>query len=376
MRAILVDIAPKNLKLDELEDRMIELENLVNTFWWVVVLKKIQKRDSPDYNTYVWSGKLEEIRILAEELKADIVIIWNVLKSAQIYNINDFFEKNKTKIKARDRVDLILKIFDIHAVSPESKLQIELASIKHMWPRIFGMWMQLSRQWWWIWTSGIGETNTEIMKRHLREREEKILEKLKKYEKTRAEHRKSRARKNLKTIWIVGYTNVGKSSLLNSLTHKWVLSENKLFATLWTSVWKMIIETKIDYKESNNYSYHKPQEVLLNDTIWFIRDLPMELVKAFSSTLEDSIESDLLLHVIDASDPKVWEKIESVEKILEEIWAHQKRIYVFNKIDLITKKKIAELKKDYREFSPIFISSEKRLWLEELKERVGRELES
>ncbi len=359
MKVILVDIIPKQSQNEDLNYRMEELENLTNTYWGLVVVKKIQKRDFPDYNTYIGSWKLEEIRILAEELNVDIVIIWNILKPSQIYNINDFFEKKKTKLKAWDRVDLILKIFDLHATSPEAKLQIELASIKHMWPRIFGMWMELSRQWWWIGTSGIWETNIEIMKRHLREREFKIIKKLKKYENVRSEHRKSRERKNLQTIWIVGYTNAWKSMLMNSLTNKWVLVENKLFATLGTSVWKFFLQDKTSWFE-----------ILLNDTIWFIRDLPPELIKAFSSTLEDSIESNILLHVIDSSDKKVWEKIQIVDDTLQKIWATQPRIYVFNKIDLITKKRTIELKKEFKNLNPIFISAFKKIWLDKLKEEI------
>ena len=149
MKVILVDIVPHGTPQEDYDERMIELENLASTYWSIVVLKRIQKRDMPDYRTFVWSWKLEEIMNLWNELWAEVVIIWNILKPKQIYNINELFEKSKSKLKAWDRVDLILKIFSIHANSPEAKLQIELASIKHMWPRIFWMWMELSRQWWW-----------------------------------------------------------------------------------------------------------------------------------------------------------------------------------------------------------------------------------
>jgi GTPase len=363
MKVILVDLVLKQSQYEDLDYRMAELENLTSTYWGLVVVKKIQKRDFPDYNTYIGSWKLEEIRILAEELKVDILIIWNILKTSQIYKINDFFEKKKSKLRVWDRLDLILKIFDLHATSPEAKLQIELASIKHMWPRIFGMWMELSRQGWWIGTSGIWETNIEIMKRHLKEKEFKIIEKLKKYENVRSEHRKFRKRKNLQTVWIVGYTNAWKSMLMNSLTHKWVLVEDKLFATLGTSVGKL-------YLADESWG----REVLINDTIWFIRDLPPELIRAFSSTLEDSIESDVLIHVIDSSDTRVWEKIQIVEDTLDRIWAKQIRIYVFNKIDLITKKRIAELKKEFKSLNPIFISAINKIGFDKLKERIKKEL--
>lgn len=363
MKVILVDVVSKDTQIDEFEDRMLELENLASTYDSLVVLKRIQKRDSPDYNTYIGKWKLEEVGNLAVELWADVVIIGNILKPIQVYNINQFFEKQKMNIKAWDRVDLILKIFQKNANSPESKLQIELASIKHMWPRIFGMWMELSRQWWWSFTTRwVGETNTEIMKRHLREKERLIIEKLNVYAKTRAEHRKARKRKDLKTVWIVGYTNAGKSSLMNSLTHKWVLAEDKLFATLGTSVGKMFIQQE-------NWLW---KDVLLNDTIWFIRDLPPNLIKAFSSTLEDSIESDILLHVIDSSDPKVQDKIKIVDDTLAKIKAEQKRIYVFNKIDLIDEERLNYLKENFSYLNPVFISAVNKIWFDKLKEEISK----
>ncbi len=352
LKVFIADIIPSECcKRENMENRMLELENLVSTLSWLVILKHIQKRSLPDYNTYIWSWKLDEIISEMNESWAKVLIIWNILKPHQVYNINE-----KLKViwaKCWDRVDLILKIFEKNAKSEESKLQIELASIKHMWPRIFWMWMELSKQWLsrWKW-----ETNTEIMKRHLRNREYSIREELEKYKKVRAEHRKRRERKWLLTVWIVGYTNAWKSSLLNSLTNKWVLSENKLFATLGTSVGKMWIE---------NF-----WEVLLNDTIWFIRDLPPNLIEAFSSTLEDSIESEILFHVIDSSDPKIDEKIKIVDDILFKIWAHQKKVYVFNKIDLINEEEKINLLLRFKDLNPVFISSFKKINLNELKERI------
>lgn len=361
MKVYLVDIVTKDTKLDILEDRMRELENLVETYGGLVILKKYQKKDQPDYQTYVGSGKLEEIMADMVRLDANLLIVGNVLKPSQIYHLNELLRP--IKAEARDRVDLILKIFGKHAESMESRLQIELASIRHMWPRIYGMGMELSRQWgssgsgWWA-TRGIGETNTERMKRHLKEKTLKIEKELKEYEKMRKLHREWRIRKGMPTVGIVGYTNAGKSSLLNSLTKKWVLAENKLFATLWTHVWNVYImdpETGLG------------KEVLLNDTIGFIRELPPKLIKSFSSTLEDSIESDLLLHVIDASDPFIQERIDVVNEILDKIGAKQKRINVFNKIDLIDKQQLAELKKHYPEKDNVRISIQELEWLNEVK---------
>lgn len=375
LKVFIVDIVPSECcKRENMEDRMLELENLVTSFWAVVILEHIQKRWIPDYKTYIGSWKLDEI---IEEMKlkeANLIIFGNILKSHQIYNVNQKLQK--IWAKAWDRVDLILKIFEKNAKSMESKLQIELASIKHMWPRIFGMGMELSRQgWWsklarWKW-----ETNTQIMKRHLSKLEDNIKKELEKYKKVRSEHRKSRKRKWLLTVWIVWYTNAWKSSLLNSLTKKWVLSEDKLFATLWTSVWKMRISLD-NHEKSLSLNYlHESQsswwvDVLLNDTIWFIRDLPPELIDAFSSTLEDSIESDILFHVVDSSDPKIDEKIKVVDDILLKIWANQKKIYIFNKIDLLSKKELSELKKKFLDLDTIFISSSKKIGLDLIKNKL------
>ncbi|MFZ3233605.1 MAG: hypothetical protein WA194_09065 [Patescibacteria group bacterium] len=146
MKTVIVDIAPREVPKEDLEARMDELENLVSTYGGITVVKRVQKRDSPDYATYVGTGKLEELVALGEELGAELLVIGNILKPAQIYHVNEELRKKESKMQAWDRVDLILKIFALHADSPESKLQIELASIKHMGPRIFGMGMELSRQ--------------------------------------------------------------------------------------------------------------------------------------------------------------------------------------------------------------------------------------
>lgn len=367
LRVFIADVLPFEEKNSmDMEARMMEVENLVNTYWWVVILKHIQKRWVPDYKNYIWSWKIDEIMEQMQQEKADILILGNILKPIQIYNIN---EKLKTIwAKAWDRIDLILKIFERNAKTMESKLQIELASIKHMWPRIFGMSEELWSQWsWWSKLSRWKwETNTEIMKRHLKEREQFIKKELEHYKKVRAEHRKSRQKKWLNTVWIVGYTNAGKSSLMNFLTQKWVLAEDKLFATLGTSVWKMYVE----HSYWENGEFIKSKEILINDTIGFIRDLPPNLIQAFASTLEDSIESDILLHVVDASDPKMKDKINIVSRILDQIWAHQKQIYVFNKVDLLSDDEKQDLLQRYADFSPLLVSTYSSEWIWELKQTL------
>jgi len=146
MKVVIADVVEPDFPQEKLNYRMQELENLVNTYWGVVVVEKIQKRWKPDYQTFLWSWKLEEIKGIMARYGAKVLILWNILKPKQIYNLNEYLKD--IWAQAWDRIDLILKIFDLHAKSPEAKLQIELASIKHMWPRIFGMGMELSRQWW------------------------------------------------------------------------------------------------------------------------------------------------------------------------------------------------------------------------------------
>lgn len=365
LRVFLVDIVNKDITPELLEDRMNELESLLTTYGGLVVLKKFQKKDQPDYHTYIGKGKLEEIMADMMRLDSNLLIIGNVLKPSQIYHINELLRPIGATV--RDRVDLILKIFDKHATSMESRLQVELAAIRHMGPRIFGMGMELSKQGgnagggkWAM--RGIGETNTEIMKRHLKYKVLKIEKELKEYEQMRKLHRESRIRKGMPTVGIVGYTNTGKSSLLNAMTKKGILAENKLFATLWTHVGKVYIMKNPETGEG--------KEVLLNDTIGFIRDLPPKLIKSFSSTLEDSIESDLLLHVIDASDPFVDERISIVNHILDEIGAKQKRIMLFNKIDLLNKNQLTEIKKHFPDKKNIRISVKDAIGFEEIKKSI------
>ncbi|PIE85519.1 GTPase HflX [Candidatus Gracilibacteria bacterium] len=369
LKVFIADLLPYGeITEEEIKDKITETENLVNTFGGIVILKHIQKKSMPDYETFIGEGRLDEIVEEMKEAGANILIIGSALKTAQIYNINE--RLRSIGAKCWDRIDLILKIFEKHAGSAEAKLQIELASIKHMGPRIFGMGMELSKQGGGIGTRGKGETNTEIMKRHLAKKEIAIKKELDKFKKVRAEHRKSRKRKGLHTIGIVGYTNAGKSSLLNALTTKGVLAEDKLFATLGTSVSKMWIEAS--YDEENNFEYKPGIEILLNDTIGFIRDLPPNLIQAFSSTLEDSIESELLFHVIDASDKKLNDKIEVVNKILKEIGANQKKIYIFNKIDLLNNMELDNLKKQFEKTDSLYVSSNKKLGFDKLKKYITK----
>lgn len=350
MNVFLVDIVEPRVREPESNARMAELESLVNTFGGFVVLHTIQRRKKPYYKLYIGSGKLEEIAEEMKEQNAELLILGNILKPRQLYQVNEFLRPYG--MKAWDRVDLILKIFDKHANTAEAKMQIELASIKHMGPRIFGMGMELSKQGAGIGTKGIGETNTEIMKRHLKEKTRLIEKKLLEYGKMRRMHRERRIKNQVPSVGIVGYTNAGKSSLLNSLTKKEVLAENKLFATLGTTAAMMFV-----FPEEGGLG----REIMLHDTIGFIRDLPPQLIKAFRSTLEDSIETDILLHVLDASDPEMDRKMYIVNDILDEIGATQPRFLVLNKMDLLSVEEQESVMEKYAKLSPISVSADEKL---------------
>ncbi len=362
LRVIVADVVPQGTPAHQLETRMKELVSLVETLGGVVIVDTIQKRTRPDYRTYLGSGKIQEIKEAMQELEANVLIVGNVMKPKQTYTINE--ELREIGAQCWDRVDLILKIFDQHADSTEAKMQIELASIKHMWPRIVGMGMELSRQWWGGSGAmrGLGETNTEVMRRHLQLRREALETQLREYEKMRKLHRDSRKRKRLPTIGLVGYTNAGKSTLLHALTNKDAYQADKLFATLGTQVGNFIW-----YPLEH---YGKPYEFLVSDTIGFIRDLPPQLIQAFRSTLEDSVESDLLLHVIDSSDPLAIEKVAVVNDILDDIGATQPRIYVFNQIDRADPVAVKKLQTTFADQTTIAISALEKENIDDLKQKI------
>jgi GTP-binding protein HflX len=357
-KVILVDIIPPKTSQEESLARLNELERLLNTYGGFVVVRKVQKKQMPDYRTYIGKGKVQELLEIAINEKIDYLIINNILKPEQLYNLEVLFEKQN--IKVWDKIDLILAIFGKHAETKEAKLQIELAKMKHLGPRIAKMGIDLMRQGGGIGTRGKGETNIEVMKRHIRNHEKYVKDHIKKIEVNQANQREKRRNIGFKTVAIVGYTNAGKSQLLKSLTKKEVKVKDELFATLDSRIGKM-------------YLQEIQKCCLVSDTIGFIRDLPHELIDAFHSTLAETIYADVILHVVDMDDLDMDWKIEVVNNVLKKMECeYKKTIYIFNKADLIHSARMNTIVEKYKGLNPIFISAKDKTNLDELKGKIAK----
>lgn len=311
-RAVLVGIITGSQKEDQVNEYLDELAFLAETAGATTVRKFTQKIDIQNPRTYIGSGKLEEIRqfILAHEIT--LVIFDDELSPSQLKNI-----ERELECRILDRTNLILDIFAGRAKTAHAKTQVELAQYQYLLPRLTGLWTHLERQRGGIGLRGPGETEIETDRRIIRDKISKLKEDLKKIDQQMATQRKNRGR--MVRVALVGYTNVGKSTIMNMLSKSEVFAENKLFATLDTTVRKVVI---------GNLPF------LLSDTVGFIRKLPHSLVESFKSTLDEVRESDVLLHVVDISHPNFEEQIDIVNQTLHEINARNKPIYiVFNKID-------------------------------------------
>ncbi|MBR1625762.1 MAG: GTPase HflX [Bacteroidales bacterium] len=310
-----------------LEDYIEELNFLILTLGAVAVKSFSQRLQQPDSRTYVGSGKLQEIKDYITENELEYVVFDDELSPAQLRNI-----ENILQCQVLDRTQVILNIFALHASTAHSKIQVELAQYKYLLPRLKRMWTHLDRQKGGLNMRGPGETQIETDRRIVLSKISLLKQKLTEIDKQKTLQRKNR--QQLVRVALVGYTNVGKSSMLNMLSKSEVLAENKLFATLDTTIRKVVIE---------NLPF------LLTDTVGFIRKLPDTLLESFKSTLDEVREADLLVHVVDISHPDFENQISEVTKTLNEIGAGDKdMIIVFNKIDAYT-----YIKKDEDDLTPV-----------------------
>ena len=327
--AILVTIAEKSSDLPECERSLDELERLLHTAGGNAVARVIQIKDSFDPRTCIGSGKVKEISEVCKREEISLVIFDFELTPMQIRNL----ENDIGDVTVIDRSMLILDIFALHATSGDGKLQVELAQLRYSAPRLTGKGVELSRQGGGIGSRGPGETKLETDRRHLREKINALENRLKELESNRLIMRSQRDRSGLAKIGIVGYTNAGKSTLLNHLTGANVLSEDKLFATLDPTTRKADLPSG--------------ESVLFTDTVGFVRKLPHHLVKAFKSTLDEVKYSDLLLIVSDSTDPEAPEHIKVTEDVISELGASEKpRLYVFNKCDKLEETFASEINED------------------------------
>jgi GTP-binding protein HflX len=317
-RVFLVGVELKNDKGGSTRETLDELSELVETAGGTVTGEGVHKRDTPNAGTYIGKGKAGEFAAWCKGNDVDTIVFDDELTPAQSRNLEKIFE-----CKVLDRTALILDIFAQRARTREGKLQIELAQLEHLLPRLTRYWTHLSRQKGGIgMRGGEGESQLEADRRKTQERIDKICEELELVRRHRSTQRASRQRQQWPIASIVGYTNAGKSTLLNHLTGAAVLAEDKLFATLDPTTRRLRLPTN--------------QNVLLTDTVGFIRKLPHDLVEAFKATLEEVVQADLLLHVVDASHPQAEEQIDAVNAVLTEIGAEGKPVLmVFNKVDLV-----------------------------------------
>ncbi|WP_134089695.1 GTPase HflX [Olivibacter sp. XZL3] len=311
-RAVLVGIITPNETEDQEKEYLEELAFLVETAGGETINSFTQRMQKPDRATFVGSGKLDEIKAFVEAEEADIVVFDDELSPSQLRNI-----ENELKIKILDRSNLILDIFANRAKTAQAKTQVELAQLQYLLPRLTRMWTHLERQKGGIGMRGPGETQIESDRRMILNKISLLKEKLKQIDKQNETQRKNRG--ELIRVALVGYTNVGKSTIMNMISKSEVFAENKLFATLDTTVRKVVID---------NLPF------LLSDTVGFIRKLPHHLVECFKSTLDEVREADILVHVVDISHPNFEDHINTVNETLKDLGAIDKPVItVFNKID-------------------------------------------
>lgn len=351
-KALLVGLATRDQSREQALDYLDELALLADTAGADTVGTVLQQREHPDPTTYIGRGKVEEVAAKAQELGADLIVFDDELTGSQIRNI-----EKVTKIKILDRTGVILDIFASRAKSAASRAQVELAQLQYLLPRLTRFWTHLSRQSGGIGTKGPGETQIETDRRLIGNRIRVLKQNLVKIDRQRTTQRKGR--RDLSRIAIVGYTNAGKSTLMNTLTQTNVLAEDRLFATLDSTVrrWQLFNRT-----------------VLLSDTVGFIRKLPHHLVESFKSTLDEVRDADILLHLVDASSPSLEEHITVVRETMQELGAADKKVLmVFNKVDAVGPDRLHDLKKNWPE--ALFISAARGIGMDRLRKAIDFKVE-
>ena len=340
------------------QDSLAELRELAESAGVGVLELLTQKRDAPSAPTFVGKGKADEIAARCQALAANTVIFDDDLSPAQGRNLGEIFGPN---VKVIDRTELILDIFAQRARTREGKIQVELAQLEYMLPRLTGMWTHLSRQRGGVGCRGPGETQLEVDRRRVQEKITRLQRQLAEVRKNRRIERSGRQKLHWPCVSIIGYTNSGKSTLMNALTEAGVLAEDKLFATLDPTTRK--------HRLPNN------QNILLSDTVGFLRKLPHHLVESFKATLEETTEADLLLHVVDVTHPQVYEQIAAVAVVLNELNAGLKPVVVaLNKMDRIgTDRSVVErLQRDHP--GSVVISAKCGTNLDVLQEEIALRL--
>ena len=351
-RVMLVGLYGHKATKRQAEEYLEELKMLTETAGGNPIEKVLQNRSRPDISTYVGKGKLQELKGQMKALKIKTIIFDDDLSPTQIRNI-----EAGTHLKVLDRSALILDIFASRAKTAAAKTQVELAQLQYLLPRLTRYWTHLSRQSGGIGTKGPGETQIETDRRIIGQRISVLKSKLEKLDKQRTTQRKGR--KGMHRVSLVGYTNAGKSTLMNALTQSNVLAEDKLFATLDSTV------------RRHQLVNHK---ILLSDTVGFIRKLPPNLIESFKSTLNEVCESDILLHIVDGSARMAHEYIDVVVTTLNELNATNKRtLLVLNKVDKMDQDKVFMLKEEYDD--AIFISAERGIGLTELEQKIEELIE-
>jgi GTP-binding protein HflX len=338
----------------EAEASLEELALLADTAGAEPLALELQRRDAPDPALYVGKGKAEELRTQAEALDVDVVIFDDELTPAQQRNLEQLFGRDVV-----DRVALILDIFAQHAASQEGMVQVELAQLRYRLPRLRGRGLTLSQQGAGIGTRGPGETQLEVDRRRIQRRITKLERDLEHLARVRETQRKARRRRSLTTVALVGYTNAGKSTLLNRLTDADVLVEDRLFSTLDPTVRRLRLPGG--------------ETVLLSDTVGFVRRLPHQLVESFRSTLEQVADADFVVHLVDASDPDPAGRIRAVRAVLAEIDAPDlPELIVFTKRDLVEEATVEELAREYPD--ACFVSARRGDGIDDLLVELGRRI--